>query len=335
MSHITLEHGAGGKLSHELVRSIFLRSYGSPLLRRGADKAVVSIGGKRIAFTTDSFVMSPMVVPGCSLGTLCVTGTINDILTCGARPLFMSVSFIVEEGFSTDRLLALSKDIARAARLSRVAVVTGDTKVVERHKADGAYITASGIGEVIEGVDVSGSNAKLGDHVIVTGDIGNHGVAAMLARGEFSITAKTRSDCRSLGDLVLPVLQKFKKGVHALRDPTRGGISTTLNEIAVESKVGIEVDESELPIAKSTKIACELLGIDPLFMANEGIMVLVVDPSSSGRVAELLRGRRFGHRSALIGRVVKNHRGKVKMRTIIGGERYLEMLRGVSLPRIC
>lgn len=335
MSQINLEHGAGGKLSHDLVRSIFLRSYGGPLFRKAGDKAVVSIAGKKIAFTTDAFVMSPMDVPGCSLGALCVTGTINDLLTCGARPLFMSVSFILEEGFQMDRLVAISKDIARAAHLSGVAVVTGDTKVVERHKADGAYITASGIGEVIEGVNVSGSNAKVGDHVIVTGDIGNHGVATMLARGEFNIAARTKSDCRSLADLILPMLENFKNRVHALRDPTRGGISTTLNEIALESNVGIEVDESELPIAKPTRTACELLGIDPLFMANEGIMVLVIDPSSSERAAELLRRRRFGHRSAVIGRVVRNHRGKVKMRTLIGGERYLEMLRGVSLPRIC
>ncbi len=335
MSYITLEHGAGGKLSHELLKSIFVREYGGKSLAKAGDKAVLSIGGSRIAFTTDAFVMSPRVVPGCSIGKLCITGTINDLLTCGARPLFISASFIIEEGFPIEELSSISTDLAGAAKASGIEIVTGDTKVVQKDRADGVYVVTSGIGEVLKDVDVSGSNARAGDDVIVTGELGCHGVAVMLARGEFKIAAKANSDCNALTSLVLPLLRRWKRSIHALRDPTRGGISTTLCEIAIESNVGIEIDESMLPISNSTRAACELLGIDPLFMANEGVMAIVADHVFSERIVRMLRRKRNGENSRIIGNVVANHKGKVKMKTKIGGERYLELLRGMSLPRIC
>jgi hydrogenase expression/formation protein HypE len=334
MDRISMEHGAGGKMSHELFEQVFSSRYGNKYLDRASDKAVLKIGRNRVAFTSDSFVMSPRQVPGCSLGALSVFGTVNDLLTCGAKPLYLSSSFVIEEGFLFDELNQIASDMAFAAKKCKVEIVTGDTKVVERGKADGVYIVTSGIGAVIQGVGVSGSNARVRDRVIVTGSVGNHGVAVMIARGEFGLSADIRSDCGSLSDLVLPLLRKFGSKVHVLRDPTRGGLATVLNEISVESRVAIEINEGSIPIEPSVRAACDLLGMDPLYMACEGAMVLIVDKRIENPVLRELR-RRGAPKATTIGAVAGSPKGKVMMTTSIGGKRYLSVLKGMSLPRIC
>jgi hydrogenase expression/formation protein HypE len=334
MDRITMEHGAGGKMSHELFEQIFRSRYGNKYLGTASDKAVLKIGRNRVAFTSDAFVMSPRQVSGCSLGALSVFGTVNDLLTCGAKPLYLSSSFVIEEGFLLDELSQIVSDMAFAAKKCKVEIVTGDTKVVERGKADGVYIVTSGIGTVIQGVGVSGSNARVRDKVIVTGSVGNHGVAVMIARGEFGLSADVGSDCGSLSDLVLPLLRKFGSKVHVLRDPTRGGLATVLNEISIESRVAIEIDERSIPIEPGVRAACDLLGMDPLYMACEGVMVLIVDKKMENPVLRELR-RRGARKAMTIGTVAGSPKGRVTMTTSIGGKRYLSMLKGMSLPRIC
>jgi len=331
---ISLEHGAGGKLSHDLLNEVFRAKYDNTYLRKASDKAVLKIGGRKVAFTTDAFVMAPARVPGCSLGELSVFGTVNDILTCGAKPLYLSSSFVIEEGFRLQELEEIAADMASAARRCNVKIVTGDTKVVERGKADGAFVVTSGIGEVMRGVSVSGSNAKVGDKVIVSGSVGRHGAAVLIARGEYGLSANIRSDCAPLSSLVVPMLKKLGNRVHVLRDPTRGGLATTLNEIATESRVCVEIDERSIPIDESVRAACELLGIDPLYMACEGVMALLVDPAVEQSALIGLR-RRGARESASIGTVTSSPKGKVLMTTSVGGKRYVGMLRGMSLPRIC
>lgn len=334
MDKINLEHGAGGKLSHDLLRSVFSSRYGNEYLERAADKAIIKLTGRRLAFTTDAFVMSPRNVPGCSLGALSVFGTVNDLLTCGARPLYLSSSFVIEEGFPISELEEIARDMASAARRCDVKIVTGDTKVVERGKADGVFIVTSGIGEVLSKANVSGSNAAAGDSVIVTGSVGRHGIAVMLARGEFGVTAEVESDCRPLSSSLLPVLRKYGPFVHTLRDPTRGGLATTLNEIAMESGASINIDEGKVPIEPTVRAACDLLGLDPFYLACEGVMVLVVRSQAESSVVRELR-RRGAPKSIAIGSVKRSPKGRVSMTTSVGGKRYLGMLRGVSLPRIC
>jgi len=334
MDRISMEHGAGGRMSHELFERVFSSRYGNKYLDRAADKAVLKIGRNRIGFTSDAFVMSPRKVQGCSLGALSVFGTVNDLLTCGATPLYLSSSFIIEEGFPFDELDQIASDMTSAARKCKVEIVTGDTKVVERGKADGVFIVTSGIGSVARGVEVSGSNARARDRVIVTGSVGNHGVAVMIARGEFGLSAKVKSDCGPLSDLVLPALRKHGSRVHVLRDPTRGGLATVLNEISIESGVAIEIDEKSIPIEAGVKAACDLLGMDPLYMACEGVMVLIVDKRIEDSVLRELR-RRGATRAAVIGTVTGSPKGRVIMTTSVGGKRYLSMLKGMSLPRIC
>ncbi len=321
-------------MSHELFEQVFSSRYGNRYLDAASDKAVLKIGKNRIAFTSDAFVMSPRRVPGCSLGSLSVFGTVNDLLTCGAKPLYLSSSFVIEEGFLFDELDQIASDMASAAKRCKVEVVTGDTKVVERGKADGVYVVTSGIGSVAPGVNVSGSNARVHDKVIVTGNVGNHGVAVMIARGEFGLSSDVRSDCSPLSGLMLPLLSKFRRRIHALRDPTRGGLATVLNEMSIESGVAMEVDEKNIPIEPSVRAACDLLGMDPLYMACEGTMVLIVDKRIEKPVLRELR-RRGARNATTIGAIARSPRGKVTMTTPIGGKRYLGMLRGMSLPRIC
>jgi len=334
MDRISLEHGAGGKLSHDLFTRVFASKYGNRHLSRAADKAVLRIGNRRIAFTTDAFIMSPRKVPGCSLGALSIHGTVNDLLTCGAKPMYVSASFVMEEGFPVKELGEIAEDMASAAKGCEVEIVTGDTKVVERGKADGAFVVTSGIGEVLSRVDVSGRNARPGDSVIVTGSVGRHGVAVLIARGEFGLATEIKSDCSSLTGLILPLLRKYGPMIHSLRDPTRGGIGTTLNEIALESKTCLRVEEAGIPIDPSVKAACDLLGMDPLYMACEGVMAIVVDPRAESQVLRALR-KRGAKEAAPIGRVISIPKGRVLMTTSVGGIRHVGMLRGVSLPRIC
>lgn len=334
MDSISLEHGAGGKLSHDLFTQVFASKYGNRHLKKAADKAVVRIGNRRIAFTTDAFIMSPRKVPGCSLGALSIHGTVNDLLTCGAKPMYVSASFVVEEGFALEELGGIAADMASAAKKCGVEIVTGDTKVVERGKADGAFVVTSGIGEVLSRVNVSGGNARPGDSVIITGSVGRHGVAVLIARGEFGLATEIKSDCRSLTGLILPLLKKHGSMIHSLRDPTRGGIGTTLNEIALESKTCVHVREADIPVDSSVKAACDLLGMDPLYMACEGVMAIVVDPRVESPVLRALR-KRGAKEAASIGRVVSAPKGRVLMTTSVGGTRNVGMLRGISLPRIC
>jgi hydrogenase expression/formation protein HypE len=332
---INLEHGAGGKLTHELFNSVFYRAFKNKILEKAGDKAILSFGATKIAFTTDAFVMSPKKVSGCSVGKLSVTGTVNDLLTCGAVPLYLSASFIIEEGYSISNLSEIVKEMSEAANISKVSIVTGDTKVVEKGKADGIYITTSGIGKVMKNSNVSGSNAEPGDVVLVSGPVGTHGTAVMLARGEFGLYSNVTSDCCPLNDLVIPLIKRYRKKIKVIRDPTRGGLATTLNEIAQESKVGIVVEESKIPVLEEVRSACEVLGIDYLSMANEGIMVFVVDRKVKDSFLKDLRKNKKGRLASLIGEVASDREKKVVLSTSIGGERILDMTKGLPLPRIC
>lgn len=332
---INLEHGAGGKLSHELFNSLFLKYFRNKILEKAGDKAILKFGSKRIAFTTDAFVMSPKKVKGCNVGRLSIFGTVNDLLTCGAVPKYISASFIIEEGYSLESLSEIVEEMSHAAKLSKVSIVTGDTKVVEKGKGDGVYIVTSGIGEVLNNSNVSGSNAKPGDVVLVSGPVGTHGTAVMVARGDFGLYSNVESDCYPLNDLVIPLIRKYGKKIRTIRDPTRGGLATTLNEIAQESKVGMIIEESNIPVLEEVKAACEILGVDYLSMANEGVMVFVVDEEISDKFLKDLRKNSHGKFAAIIGKVVKDKEKRVILKTSIGGERILDMAKGLPLPRIC
>lgn len=332
---INLEHGAGGKLTHELFNSVFYKAFKNKILEKAGDKAILRFGSTRIAFTTDAFVMSPKKVSGCSVGKLSVTGTVNDLLTCGAIPMYLSASFIIEEGYPMSNLREIVRDMSEAAKASGVSIVTGDTKVVEKGKADGVYITTSGIGKVMKNSNVSGSNAEPGDAILVSGPVGTHGTAVMLARGEFGLYSNVSSDCCALNDLVIPLIRKYGRKIKVIRDPTRGGLATTLNEIAQESKVGMIVEESKIPVLEEVKSACEVLGIDFLSMANEGIMVFIVDAKVKDKFLKDLRNNPKGKLASVIGEVVNDSEKKVILSTSVGGERILDMAKGLPLPRIC
>jgi len=330
---ILLAHGSGGKLAHDLVENSFVKAFANPLLDKMDDSAVFHLSG-RLAFTTDSYVVSPIFFPGGDIGRLAVCGTVNDLAMSGARPLYLSLAFIIEEGLAVSELKKIIDSIGKTAREGGVKIVTGDTKVVDRGGADRLFINSTGIGIVPEGVDISGGNAVPGDRVILSGYIGDHGIAVMSKREGLSFSTHILSDCAPLGGLVVGMLGASPH-IRCLRDPTRGGLATTLNELAGQSGVGIRIEEDEIPIREEVQAACEMLGFDPLYVANEGKLVAIVPAGDADKVIRAMKGNRYGKDAAIIGEVVAENPGRVVMNTSLGSSRIVDMLVGDMLPRIC
>jgi hydrogenase expression/formation protein HypE len=331
---ITMSHGAGGKATQSLIEAIFLDALRNPLLEPLEDGATLRIGESRLAFTTDSYVVSPLFFPGGNIGDLAVNGTVNDLAMTGAVPMYLSAGFILEEGFPVEDLTRIVASMAAAAKRAGVEVVTGDTKVVQRGKADGCYINTAGVGLIGAQTSLGVANARPGDAIIVSGPIGDHGITIMLARGELDIEADICSDTAPLNDLVA-VLLAATPGVRALRDATRGGVATILNEIAKAADVGVLVREDAIPVREPVRGAAELLGIDPMYVACEGRMVAVVDGAVAQVALDALRAHADGAQAAIIGHVTADPAGIVQLHTSFGGTRIVDLLVGDPLPRIC
>jgi len=330
---ILLAHGSGSRLSHDLIEKNFLPALTNPLLARLDDSAVFDLSG-RLAFTTDSYVVSPIFFPGGDIGRLAVCGTVNDLSMSGAMPLYLSLSFIIEEGLTIGELKRVVGSIKAAAQEAGVNVVTGDTKVVNRGSADKLFINTAGIGLIPEGVDISGANARVGDKIILSGTIGDHGIAVMSQREGLKFSVPVQSDCAPLNKLVSEMLEASRR-IHCLRDPTRGGLATTLNEFARQSPVGIRIEEDRIPIRDGVRGACELLGFDPLYVANEGKLIAIVPPDDAGKILTKMKRNKYGADSVVIGEVTDDHKGRVILKTRLGASRILDMLSGELLPRIC
>jgi len=319
---------------HELIDTMFVSAFSNPFLAERNDSAVFEIHGGRLAMTTDSYVVDPIFFPGGDIGSLAVHGTVNDLAMRGARPLYITAGFILEEGLACADLEKIVMSMAEAAREAGVLVIAGDTKVVPRGKADKLFINTSGIGIVPPGVDVGGQNARPGDIVLINGTIGDHGMAVLCRREGLAFENEIKSDAAALNGLVGSMLDAFA-GIHVLRDPTRGGVATTLNEIAEQSGVGIRLFEETLPIREDVLGACELLGLDPLYVANEGKVLAIVPELGADAVLSAMKSHAFGRASCRIGEIVSDNPGRVFLRTRIGGHRLVDMLRGEQLPRIC
>jgi hydrogenase expression/formation protein HypE len=336
---IVLGHGSGGRLTADLIDKIFLPAFKNPVLDKLDDQAVLTINGARLAFTTDSFVVSPIFFPGGDIGRLAVHGTVNDLAMSGARPLYLSAAFILEEGLAVDDLRRVVESMRAAAEEAGVQFVTGDTKVVNRGKGDQIFITTTGIGVIDDGVNISADRARLGDKIILSGYIGDHGMAIMSQRENLEFEGAIESDCASLHGLVADMLATSPRiemdFLHSLRDPTRGGVATTLNEIAKRAGVGMTLREQSIPVRDSVKGACEVLGLDPLYVANEGKLLAIVAPEMADAVLEQMHRHERGRHAVIIGEVVGDHPGMVLMKTEIGGTRVLDVMFGEQLPRIC
>lgn len=334
---ILLAHGSGGKLTHDLIRNVFLRHFRSPLLAAQDDAAVwkqSSSTAVQWALTTDSYVVQPIFFPGGDIGKLAVCGTVNDLAMVGAQPLYLTASFILEEGLPLADLEQIVISMAQTAEEAGAEIITGDTKVVDRGNADQLFINTAGVGIIPAGVHISGANARPSDIVILSGPIGMHGLAVMSQREGLRFSFPLQSDCAPLNGLVATMLQADTR-IHCLRDPTRGGLATTLNELATQSQVGIEIEESCVPIPDSVRAACELLGIDALYAANEGKLVAIVAPEAANTILAAMRQHPYGHEAVAIGHVTAAHPGKVVLHTTLGAHRVLDMLSGAQLPRIC
>lgn len=333
MEKILLSHGSGGTLMHKLIDSLFIKELGNKILNKKNDSAILKIGSKNIAFTTDSYVVDPIFFPGGDIGSLAVHGTVNDLSVCGAKPLFISLALIIEEGLDRSVLQRITSSIKKAAQAAGVKIVTGDTKVVERGSCDKIFINTSGIGEVYYD-SLSIDAIKPGDSVIINGNIGEHAISVLSKREGMSFSSKVKSDSAPLNKLIASVLKVSGK-VRFMRDPTRGGVATTLNEICRHGNFGIALDEESLPVSKGVKSACELLGFDPLYLACEGRCLMVAARDDEKRIISVMKKDAYGRHAKIIGRVTKNNHGKVYMNTISGGKRTLNMLTGEQLPRIC
>jgi hydrogenase expression/formation protein HypE len=336
---VTLAHGGGGRAMRGLIEKILLPAFDNPLLATLEDQARVSIAelaslGDRLAFTTDTYVVTPLEFPGGDIGKLAVCGTVNDLAVCGARPLFLSCGLVLEEGLEMETLSRVALSMARAACEAGVAVITGDTKVVERGAADRLFVNTAGIGVIPAGVDMSARRARAGDAVIVNGNIGDHGIAILLARNELSLAAPVISDCQPLHTLVA-VMRAACPDIRCLRDATRGGVATVINEFAVASRVCVRLQEASLPLDEVVRGACEILGLDPLYLANEGKLVAVVPGDSAHAVLAAMRAHPMGAGAAIIGEILPAPAGHVILSTTIGGDRVVNMLVGEQLPRIC
>ena len=334
-THITLSHGAGGTSSHALVETVFEPALRNALLAPLADAAVLAPpAGRRLAFSTDGSVVRPLFFPGGDIGELAVNGTVNDLAMAGARPLALSVAFVLEEGLPVDDLRRVVGSLASAARDAGVPVAAGDTKVVERGKADGMYIATSGVGVIEHDLALSATDVRPGDRVLVSGTIGDHGMAILIVRGDLELELDLRSDTAPLHGLVAALLQATD-AVRCLRDPTRGGLATVLNEVAATAEVGVVLDEAALPVRPEVNGACEILGIDPLYVANEGKLVAIVAPEAAGDALAALHAHPLGRDASIVGEVVADPPAMVRLDTAFGGSRVVDMLAGDPLPRIC
>jgi hydrogenase expression/formation protein HypE len=331
---IVLGHGSGGRLSADLIRYLFVPLFDNPALSALNDQAVLDINGMRLAFTTDSFVVRPLFFPGGDIGSLAVHGTINDLAVSGAQPLFLSAGFILEEGLPMDDLGRIATSMANACRAANVQLVTGDTKVVNKGHGDGVFINTAGIGLVPPGIQIAADRARPGDVILVSGTIGDHGMAVMSVREGLTFETELVSDSAALHTLVAAMLE-ITTDIHCLRDATRGGVAAVLNELAECSQVGFTLDEAAIPVRPAVMAACEMLGMDPLYVANEGKLVAVVPAGHAEAVLEAMRQHPLGRDSAIIGQVVADHPGRVVARTLIGGRRVVDMPLGEILPRIC
>ncbi len=332
---VLLAHGGGGRLTQMLIERMYLQAFDNPTLQSLHDGAVLDVGGARLAFSTDSFVISPIFFPGGDIGSLAVHGTVNDLAMCGAQPLALSNGFILEEGLPMDDLWRVVQSMQQAAQEVGVPIVTGDTKVVDRGKGDGIFINTTGLGLIPAGVHISPLRARPGDVVLVSGAIAVHGMAIMSVREGLAFETALESDSAALHELVARVLETAGESVHVLRDPTRGGVASALNEIAAQAGVGVYLDEAHIPLWDAVRGACELLGLDPLYVANEGKFLVIAARESAEAVLEAMRQHPLGQEAAIIGEVVDEHPGRVFMRSRIGGTRVVDMLSGEQLPRIC
>jgi hydrogenase expression/formation protein HypE len=334
MDTILLDHGAGGKVAHELTTRLLLPKFDNRLLAQLHDGAIIESEGGRLAFSTDTFTVDPIFFPGGDIGDLAVNGTVNDVAMCGAVPRYLSMGLILEEGFPLMDLERILNSMRAAMERARVLLVTGDTKVVPKGAADKIFINTSGIGFIPEGVAIGSGEAQPGDKVILSGTMADHGVTVLTQREGLRFASNARSDTAPLNHMVNGILA-VTRAVHVLRDPTRGGVGTTLNEIAGQSSVGIRLDEASLPVKKEVAGICELLGFDPLYLANEGKLLCLVPGEQADAVLRAIRKDQFGKDACIIGDVVADHPGRVVMQTTIGGERIVDMLAGEQLPRIC
>ena len=334
---ITLSHGSGGKATHNLIEGVFAPAFSNPLLDQMDDAATFPIAGteQRLAFTTDMYVVSPLFFPGGNIGHLAVHGTLNDLAMAGAQPLYLSAGFILEEGFPIADLRRIVSSMAEAAEAAGVSIVTGDTKVVQRGKADGLFINTAGVGLLHAPRHIGQGCLQTGDRVLLSGPIGEHGIAIMLAREGLDLESEVHSDTAPLHTLVADLLAAAGSGVHCLKDPTRGGVATALNEMAIASEVSIALDEARLPVSPEVRGACEILGLDPLTIANEGKLLAIVAPECAEKALAAMRAHPLGQKAAIIGTVQAEPPGMVFLRTDIGGLRVLDMLVGDPLPRIC
>ena len=336
---IVLGHGSGGKLTAELIDKVFRPAFANPILDKLDDQAVVQVNGTRLAFTTDSFVVTPIFFPGGDIGRLAINGTVNDLAMSGARPLYLAAAFILEEGLAADDLRRVVESMRDAAGEAGVLLVTGDTKVVNRGKGDQVFITTTGIGVIDRPVEISADRARPGDKIILSGFIGDHGMAIMSQRENLEFEGAIESDCAPLYGLVSAMLEVTGSNgsptIHCLRDPTRGGVATTLNEIAGRSQVGMLLQERDIPVRETVQGACEILGLDPLYVANEGKLVAIVAAEAADEIVQHMRRHPLGREAAVIGEVVADHAGMVLMKTEIGGTRVLDVMFGEQLPRIC
>lgn len=332
---VDLSHGAGGRAMGQLIAGIFHEAFGNEWLARGNDQSAFDVAAGRMVMTTDGYVVSPLFFPGGNIGSLAVHGTVNDIALSGAKPLYLSASFIIEEGFSLADLKRIADAMGEAAQTAGIAIITGDTKVVERGKADGVFISTAGVGVLPDGLDLSADKAQPGDHVLLSGSLGDHGVAIMSKRQNLAFDTEILSDSAALHELVAAMVAAGGQAIRVMRDPTRGGLAATMNEIAQQSRLGFRLQEEAIPVKPAVAAACELLGLDPLHVANEGKLVAVVAPEATDAVLAAMRAHPLGRDAADIGEAVADDHRFVQMTTSFGGGRIVDWLSGEQLPRIC
>jgi hydrogenase expression/formation protein HypE len=332
---VTLGHGGGGRLTQTLISELFLAAFGDAAADGLHDGALLDVDAGTLAFSTDSFVIDPIFFPGGNIGSLAVHGTVNDLAMCGARPIALSAGFILEEGLPMEQLWRVACSMGEAAIQAKVPIVTGDTKVVDRGKGDGVFINTSGVGRVLPGARIAPKRARPGDVVLLSGSIADHGVAILSVREGLEFETGIESDSASLVSMAGRLIEACGERIHVMRDPTRGGVASALNEIAADAGVGIRLDESSIPLHREVRGACEILGLDPLYVANEGKCLVIADPSAGGRLLDLMREDPLGREAAIVGEVVAEDPGRVVLRSSIGGTRIVDMLSGDQLPRIC
>jgi len=331
---IVMGHGSGGRMTQELIRKVFQPYFSNPTLDANNDFGVIASIGNRIAVSTDAHIVSPLFFPGGDIGRLAVCGTVNDVAMSGGKPVAITASFIIEEGFLIADLSRIAMSMSDAAREAGVIIVAGDTKVVEKGKADGVFISTTGIGYISEGIEIGGSNAKPGDTVIISGSLGDHGMAVLSARGDLGFETEILSDVAPLNGMIQSLVNEIEV-IHVLRDPTRGGLATTLNEIAVQSKVNISIEENLIPVKSPVASVCELLGFDPLYVANEGKLIVIVPSPHAQKALGIIRENKYGKDAAIIGTVNIEPKSRVLLKTRIGSNRVLDVMAGEMLPRIC